>query len=152
MIQYTQKLDRILLEYGLLLKQIPTEAYYAKPNPQKWSKIEILGHLVDSAQNNIRRFIVGQYEDNPYIVYEQDHWVAMNGYQAWSPDEVIGLWERLNRQVIRILSRIPDKEGQRTCTTDDPTPRSIEWLAADYLRHLLHHLHQVLEKEPVIYP
>ena len=28
----------------------------------------------------------------------------------------------------------------------------LEWLAEDYIKHLLHHLHQVLELEPVAYP
>ncbi len=28
-----------------------------KENPSKWSKKEILGHLIDSANNNLRRFV-----------------------------------------------------------------------------------------------
>jgi len=27
----------------------------------------------------------------------------------------------------------------------------LEWLAEDYIKHLLHHLHQVLDLEPVAY-
>ena len=52
-----------------------------KASPGKWRKKEILGHMVDSAQNNIRRFIVAGYEENPKIVYDQDKWVAIVKYQ-----------------------------------------------------------------------
>jgi hypothetical protein len=34
---------------------------------------ELIGHLIGSAQNNTRRFIVAQYEDNPVITYKQDN-------------------------------------------------------------------------------
>jgi hypothetical protein len=36
--------------------------------------------------------------------------------------------------------------------TNDPEPHSISWLAQDYIRHMLHHLHQILQLEPVTYP
>ena len=39
--------------------------------PEKWSKKEILGHLIDSATNNHHRFIKGQYEILPRISYDQ---------------------------------------------------------------------------------
>ena len=29
---------------------------------------------------------------------------------------------------------------------------TLYWLAKDYIKHLLHHLHQVLNMEPVAYP
>jgi hypothetical protein len=31
-------------------------------------------------------------------------------------------------------------------------PQTMEWVAADYCNHLLHHLHQILDLEPIAYP
>jgi hypothetical protein len=39
---------------------------------------------------------------------------------------------------------------QRTAQTE--SLQSIQWLAADYVKHLLHHLHVILNLEPVAYP
>ena len=39
---------------------------------------------------------------------------------------------------------------QRKCQTE--TLPTLEWLAQDYIKHLKHHLHQVLELEPIAYP
>src|ERR1043165_9908871 len=39
------------------LRQIPDEEASIRPAPGKWSKKEILGHLIDSAANNHQRFL-----------------------------------------------------------------------------------------------
>jgi hypothetical protein len=42
-----------------------------KPLAGKWSTKEIIDHLIDSAQNNIRRLLL-TIKDNPEITYRQD--------------------------------------------------------------------------------
>lgn len=132
------------------LKNISEDEYSFKPSPAKWSKKEILGHLIDSAQSNIRRFVVAQYEEEPTIIYQQDKWVAINHYQQWDTAAIIDLWYALNKQVCQILLHTPESMYQRTCLAEDR--HSIEWLAADYLKHLLHHLYIILDLEEVAYP
>ena len=133
---------------GLLF--IPAEQMRIKPSPVKWSKKEIMGHLIDSAHSNIRRFVVAQYEDSPSIGYNQDKWVAIANYQQWDEKMIIELWYLLNKQVCRILENTSPEMGQRKCQTQEL--HTLEWLAADYVKHLRHHVHQVLELEPVAYP
>src|SRR5215813_14552557 len=86
------EVDRIIDQHLSTLQFIPEDKFYFKPSPTKWSKKEILGHLVDSAQSNIRRFIVAQYEEQPRIVYNQDQWVAVANYQQYSLPDLISLW------------------------------------------------------------
>lgn len=53
----------------------------------KWSKKEILGHLIDSAANNHQRFVRAQLTPSlAFPGYEQERWVAIQQYQetAWS--------------------------------------------------------------------
>ncbi len=42
--------------------------------PNKWSKKEIIGHLINSATNNHQRFVRCQFETIPKIVYDQNKW------------------------------------------------------------------------------
>jgi hypothetical protein len=56
----------------------------------------------------------------------------------------------LNRHACVILKNIPAGVEKRECLTG--TLHTIEWLAEDYNKHLLHHLHQILNMEPVAYP
>ncbi len=144
------ELEKIINLHLTALKKINEDAFSFKPSSAKWSKKEILGHLVDSAQSNIRRFVLAQYEENPFIKYNQDKWVAIAGYQQWDTNDIIELWYFINKQICYILRNTPESMYHRTCQTEEL--HSIEWLAADYVKHLKHHLHVVLDLEPVAYP
>jgi hypothetical protein len=143
-------LENIISTYTSLLYKIDEKEYLLKPAPEKWSKKEILGHLVDSAQTNIRRFIVAQYEEQPHIVYPQNAWVTATNYQQYDTKDLITLWQLLNKHARIILRNIPTGGEQRECLTG--ALHTIEWLAQDYIKHLLHHLHQILNMDPVSYP
>lgn len=141
------ELQSAIDEYLPILNKLNEEKASVKPLPNKWSKKEILGHLIDSAQNNIRRFIVGQYEDNPEIKYSQDDWVRINNYQSYSLTNLIDLLYLLNKQIIAVLSNSSEQNLQRTCRIN--TLHTIDWLAQDYIKHMKHHLHQVLDLSPL---
>jgi hypothetical protein len=150
-----RELADILVEFEGKLNALSDAQLSDKPLPTKWSKKEVIGHLIDSGHNNLRRFIVGQYETNPKIIYEQDFWVNMNGYQRTDSKSIIQLWVLINRQIITVLQSSADENLRRTCDTGKLTPnlRSIEWLAKDYVKHLKHHLNQVIAGSfDVVYP
>lgn len=64
-----------------LLTNIDDKTFDEKTNPEKWSKKEIIGHLIDSTTNNHQRFVRTQFEDKPKIVYDQNKWNYHNFYQ-----------------------------------------------------------------------
>lgn len=146
----SSELRQLIEEYLPRLEAVPEEQMNFKPLPKKWSKKEIIGHLADSAQNNIRRFIVAQYEDEPHIVYKQDEWVNITSYQQYDLDDLIQLWWVLNKHICHILENITPEQSRRICRSENS--HTIEWLAADYIKHLKHHIHQVLNLEPFDYP
>ena len=125
---------------------IPEEEWNRKPAPHKWSKKEILGHLVDSALTNLRRFIVTQYQPGEKIVYHQDEWVALQHYAEADREALATLWVALNRQIARVIERIPAEKLLLTCDTGKEAPElhSLQFLVDDYLVHLQHHLAQIL--------
>lgn len=55
-----------------LLLNIDEIIFSEKPSNNKWSKKEIIGHLIDSAANNHQRFVRAQFEDLPSIAYDQN--------------------------------------------------------------------------------
>ena len=146
-------LKNIIDEYGEKLKHLSEEEFSLKPGPNKWSKNEELGHIIDSAHNNLRRFIVAQYETNPKIVYEQDTWVRSTDYLHQPSSQLVHLWILLNQQICYVLDNMPSEAGERTCDTgkEKQELHPLNWLAEDYVRHLLHHLHHILELEAVAY-
>ena len=154
MIETARELEHMLSKYEIELRILHEEEFSKKPLPEKWSKKEELGHLVDSAHNNLRRFIVAQYEPAPKIVYEQDIWVRIQHHQQMNSLDLISLWALLNGQIVRVLSTMPEDSLEKFCDTgkDKEELHTLDWLGQDYLKHMLHHLHHILEFEPYGYP
>jgi hypothetical protein len=126
------------------LQLIPHEDMKHKPATGKWSRQEILGHLVDSAHNNMRRFIVTQYEPEPSrISYNQDFWVSAAGYQEMDTQEVIMLWKLVNERICRILTEATPDASQLLCNTGG-AEHTLGFIARDYIDHLRYHMNQVI--------
>ena len=113
-----------------------------------WSRRQILGHLVDSAVNNLHRFVRAQQVDElVFPGYEQNAWVELGGYQARPWLTTLNLWAELNAQIAHVVARIPDSRLATPCRIGDGPPVSLEFVARDYVRHLRHHLQQILEPD-----
>ena len=139
----TDELRSILVEYKGKFERIAEADFKAKPLPHKWSKQEVVGHLIDSAQNNLRRFICGQYESKPpLIVYQQDFWVSANDYQNMPKDDIIQLWRLMNLRICSVLENIPP--GNYDKQTDTNGLHTLKWLAEDYVKHMKHHINQII--------
>lgn len=145
-----QLLEKIIADYTPRLMQLDEASFSHKPSPAKWSGKEYLGHLIDSAQNNIRRFVLAQYQDKPFVIYDQEKWVAAADYQHYPTKDLVDFWVLINKHLVIILKNIPESGLDREVQTQDL--HSVKWLAADYNKHLLHHLHQVLQMDPMPYP
>jgi len=117
-----------------------------KASPAKWSKKEVIGHLIDSAQINLQRFVRCTYEENFRLTYEQVEWVAAAHYQDAEINELIELWALLNLQIVRVLTNYPPNRLGVRCdnSKQEPNLQTVEWLAADYVDHMLHHLKGIL--------
>jgi hypothetical protein len=116
-----------------------------KIREEKWSGKETIGHLIDSAQINLQRFIRCTYEQDFKLIYAQDRWVAAAHYQNADIKEVLDLWILLNRQIIRTLINYPEDRMGVTCDTGktDVQLHTVKWLAGDYVRHMQHHLSKI---------
>ena len=126
-----------------LLKNVDELTFNQKIRPEKWSKKEIIGHLIDSATNNHQRFVRCQFEDKPNIVYDQNNWNHYNFYQQIDKKQIIDFWTIYNKQLIELMSRIPSENLQRECFVGEKS-LTLDFLINDYVEHLDHHLKQVV--------
>jgi len=139
-------LDQLSTAIDKLLKTDVSSFNWAyKATPDKWSRKEIIGHLIDSAQINLQRFVRCTYEENFKLTYEQVEWVEAQRYQDADISDLLNLWRSLNLQIIRVLANYPVQRLQATCDNGKTTIslHTVEWLANDYVGHLKHHLGQI---------
>lgn len=141
----TKNLEEIVRETLPKLRAMTAQDAERRPAPGKWSKKEILGHLIDSAANNHQRFVRAQLEDPlAFPGYAQEFWVESQGYQQASWEELIELWAAYNRHLQRVIALIPRERLAHSCRIGESPPVTLEFLARDYVRHLGHHLQQIL--------
>ena len=125
-----------------------------RPAPGKWSRKEILGHLVDSASNNHQRFVRGRFQDDlVFPGYAQDDWVAAQGWQERPWAETLELWRLYNLHLAHVIELTPHAIAERVHTRHnlhlrawkpiaEGAPVTLAWFMEDYLGHLEHHLAQ----------
>jgi hypothetical protein len=136
------------LAEGLVLFAGVDEALSAeRPRPGAWCAREIVGHLIDSACNNHRRWIVGQ---SPGLAkfdgYEQNDWVSRNGYADESWSSLVALWSAYNVHLRHVVSRTPAAHlAMSAMGPDGDGPVTLGFLMQDYVGHIRHHLKQVRE-------
>ena len=125
-----------------------SEAFLSlKPSPEKWSKKEILGHLVDSGRYNLMRFNEMLIVQEPYeiIPYPQVELVKINNYQNKSLSEIIILFESLNLQIIQVIDNMTESDLRKKIIVNDEV-QTIEFWINDYTDHMEHHFSQIFSK------
>jgi hypothetical protein len=125
-------------------RKIPEQEAAVPRAPGKWSRKEVLGHLIDSALNNHQRFVRAQLADElDFPGYSQNEWVSSQGYEQRNWADLVTLWEALNRHVAHVVARIPVDKLSVPCRIGSGAPMTLDALVADYLRHVTHHLEQI---------
>lgn len=152
---FAQKFRLTLEEAHAQLTQIPLAKTTLKPSPDKWSPIELIGHLIDSANNNHRRFTKAQWQDNLIFKgYAQENWVTYQQYQIANWQQLIDLWKLYNLHICQIMENTPaEKLDKETLehnlhqiawkTIPENEPATLGYFMRDYIGHLEHHLNQI---------
>jgi RimJ/RimL family protein N-acetyltransferase len=143
-VQASRRLEYLLDTVPALLETIDAEEFGRSPAPGKWSKKQIIGHLIDSAANNHQRFIRGQFEDEPHISYDQEQWNRAGQYSSLPGTHILNMWETCNRHILLLMQQVDPKLLDRKVNTGDRT-MTLSEIYEDYVAHLEHHLRQVVD-------
>lgn len=146
MISY-ERLQIIIDKAFEQFQEIDEAAFSLKPSPEKWSKKEILGHLIDSAANNHHRFIRSQFEEIVIVSYNQNEWNQYNHYNELSSVHLLNFWKTYNQHLVEIIKRISNTNLNKTLKTAKGDEISLSFLVEDYIDHLEHHLSQIFSKK-----
>jgi len=111
-----------------------------------WTVKEIVGHLNDSAGNNVQRlqrYVPGG--ELKFPAYEQETFVSRARYREFDFNLLIQLWRLQNTLLFHIYDRIPPEHLDSIITVGDRPGMTISQLMADYFRHMEVHERQIRE-------
>ncbi len=141
------RLRHYLVLVPLRFEEIPEDLQSQRPAPEKWSKKEILGHLIDSALHNWRRMAIAKDTTGPYNVqfYQQAESVRNNGYQDLPASHITQLWKNMNQQIVEVCQRLGEMDLKKEIHLPAPynSDTDLAFLINDYVDHLEHHLKQI---------
>jgi len=153
-VTYTQGTDVGSLEPGALAQRLEdvvvsamgwlgklSEMDAARPEREgKWSAKQVIGHLTDSALNNLGRIVRMQIASGQTLQgYEQEKWVALQHYQMREWSQVLAVWAVLNEQVAWTVAHV-EKSKLGQVSTVEGTELTLGFLIEDYIAHMEHHL------------
>jgi len=145
MLDTYEKLNNLLIDANSYISAQTDVDFNYKKTSKKWSKKEILGHLIDSGINNLQRFTEIQFKPKPYkiIAYRQNELVIANNYQKATIQELLNFWLTINYRILNILKQLDQTSLQYKIVLEDTTIMNLEFLITDYITHLEHHLQQI---------
>ena len=133
------------------LLSLSEELIATKVNKQNRNIKQILGHLVDSASNNIHRIIHLQNQPSPLIFPDyanlgnNDRWIAIQDYQTENWEDLVQLWKYSNLHIMHVIKHVDtDKLGNEWITALGDRV-SLKEMIINYLPHLHLHIHEIHE-------
>lgn len=145
MIEISRQLKEVINSARPRLLSIAEARATEKPYADKWSIKEVLGHLIDSAANNHQRIVRMQESENigPFS-YAQQHWVLAQRYQVESWPDIVNLWYYYNAHLAHTIGNVDPNALNHLCDMGYATPATLKFVIEDYVRHVEHHLKQIL--------
>jgi hypothetical protein len=146
MTETVARFEELLNTVPVRLAGFTEEAAAWKPASDRWSKKEILGHLIDSAANNHQRFVRAQGIARVELpTYEQEFWVATQAYATEPWPDLVSLWLLFNRHLLHVVKAMPAAALSNELVIGGRPAVTLEALIVDYLRHLDNHVAQLLD-------
>ena len=147
--QICEELSALISKWEKILISQPEKTITDRINSQNRSIRQIVGHMVDSASNNIHRVIHMHYQSSPikYPDYanlgNNDRWIAIQNYQEEDWNDLVGLWVSLNRHMVHLIKQVDVSKLDQYWISALNEPVTLREMITDYPRHFKLHLDEI---------
>jgi hypothetical protein len=139
-VELSERLASVLREAMPWLVTVSEAEASVPESTGKWSAKQVIGHLTDSAVNNLGRMVrmhIAAGQNLPG--YEQNAWVAVQHYAERDWAEVLALWFAFNEHVEWTIRHMePERLANQASVSGETL--TLGFLIEDYIAHMVHHL------------
>jgi hypothetical protein len=151
-----KKIQLLVNNWEPKLSELSNEVITERRNSQNRTIKQILGHLIDSASNNIHRFVHLQYRESPlnFPNYasegNNDSWIAIQHYQEEDWQTLIALWKYTNYHVVHVIRHMNAEKLDHVWIASADRNISLREMVTGYLTHFELHLKEIQELMPKV--
>lgn len=133
------------------LQIIERQVLDGRRNGQARTIKQILGHLVDSASNNLHRIVHLQYQASPLEFPDyanlgaNDQWIAIQRYQEEDWPTLVQLWKFCNLHLAHVIGHVGSGKLDNVWVSALGEQITLLAMIVDYPRHLRLHLKEIEE-------
>jgi uncharacterized damage-inducible protein DinB len=144
-----QEMLKLIEEWEPKLKKLSQDIISERRNSQNRTIKQIVGHMVDSASNNIHRIVHLQYQVSPLIFPDyanlgnNDRWIAIQNYQEEDWQNLVQLWKYSNLHIIHVINNVNKDKLDNVWISALNNNVSLKAMIIDYLRHFKLHLNEI---------
>ena len=147
----SRELLSFLKEWEPKLQTQPAQVITERRNSQHRTIKQIVGHMVDSASNNIHRIIHLQYQQSPLTFPDyanlgnNDRWIAIQNYQEEDWEILIQLWKYSHIHFCHVIQNINTEKLENEWISALNDNISLKDMVLDFPRHFKLHLDEITE-------
>lgn len=133
------------------LSAIDRDILNSRRNGQNRTIKQIIGHLIDSASNNLHRTVHLQYRQSPLQFPDyanlgmNDRWIAVQNYQAEEWTLLVQHWKFSNLHLAHVIGQIDRAALGNIWVSALGENISLFDMVVDYPRHFTLHLREIAE-------
>ena len=102
-------------QIAMAVSGLPDGTLRFKPSPEKWSILEVLGHLADIEIVFAHRFRQMLADNKPVIApMDQDAWAQNLGYMQTPAPELVALYGLNRHHNLRLLRRLKTEDFEKS--------------------------------------
>lgn len=120
-------------------------------NKQNRNIKQIIGHMVDSASNNLHRTVLLQYRKLPmryhnYSTYgNNEKWIHIQNYEIENWFNLVQLWKFQHLHFLHVINQIKPENLENEWIPDFKERITLKEMIADFPRHFKLHISEIEE-------
>jgi hypothetical protein len=145
----TREITSLIEAWEPKLASLPADIISQRRNSQNRSIKQILGHLVDSASNNVHRIVHLQNQPGPLIFPNyatfgnNDKWIAIQDYQNEDWTILIQLWKYSMLHICHVIKNVSDDKLNNEWISGPNEKITLKTMIDGFVPHFKLHLEEI---------
>lgn len=127
-----------------LIEGVPEAKLKERPQPGRWSAVEILAHLAEDELTSSWRYRqMIEHDGETLLGFDQELWARLGNYQSWNARDALDMFRLLRDANVRMLRGLPAEEWNRSSNHAERGRLTVGELARHMAAHDVNHIKQI---------